>query len=42
MTNEPDRPVYSNDREWTRGVWLIACITCVPMALLAIARLLVG
>jgi len=42
MTNQTNRPVYSNDREWNRGIWLIAGITCVPMALLAIARLLVG
>jgi len=42
MTNEPKRPLYSDDHEWQRGVWLIACITCTPMALLAIARLLVG
>ena len=42
MTNTPTKPVDANDREWQRGVWLIACITCVPTAVLALARLLLG
>lgn len=43
MTHAPlPKSAYADDREWKRGVWLIAGITCVPMALVAIARLLVG
>lgn len=42
MIKTPNRPVFADDREWKRGVMLIAGITCVPLALVAIARLLIG
>ena len=42
MTRYPNRPDIAGDREWKRGLMLIAAITCVPVALVALARLLVG
>lgn len=42
MIKLPTKPMYADDREWKRGLMLIAAITCVPLALVAIARLLIG
>jgi len=42
MTHHIDRPVLTEDRECRRGVLLIALITCLPLALIAVARLLIG
>ena len=36
----PTPPVASH--EWTCGLMLIAGITCVPVALVAVARLMLG
>lgn len=42
MTKDPTKPTFADDREWKRGVWLIAGITCLPVALIAVARLVIG
>lgn len=43
MTDEPTtKPMYADSREWQRGLMMIACITCVPVALVALAKLLIG
>jgi len=38
----PTRPVHADSRDWKRGVMMIAAITCLPLALVAIVRLIVG